>query len=126
MESKKIAIVRIRGIIDINSGVENEFKRLRLFRKNGCVVIDGNRSYKGVLQKIKDYATWGEIDEETFKTLLLQRGRLPGNKPMTENYLKEKIKVDADTFVKEFSVIGLFPGNLPLCNNKVLKVSSSI
>jgi len=102
MESKKIAIVRIRGIIDINSGVENAFKRLRLFRKNGCVVIDGNRSYKGVLQKIKDYATWGEIDEETFKTLLLQRGRLPGNKPMTENYLKEKIKVDADTFVKEF------------------------
>ncbi len=102
MESRKIAIIRIRGIIDINSKVEDAFRRLRLFRKNGCVVIDGNKSYKGVLQKIKDYATWGEIDEETFKTLLLQRGKLPGNKPFTEKYLKEKTKIEVDAFVKEF------------------------
>lgn len=102
METKKIAIIRIRGIIDINGGVENAFKRLKLFRKNGCIVIDCDKTYRGVLQKIKDYATWGEIDEETFKVLLLQRGRLPGNKPLTEDYLKEKTKVDVNTFVKEF------------------------
>lgn len=102
MEKNKIAIVRIRGIIGLNNGVENAFKRLRLFRKNGCVVIDANKSYSGVLKKIKDYATWGEIDEETFKLLLLQRGKLPGNKQITEEYLKEKTKIDVDTFVKEF------------------------
>ena len=102
MESKKIAIIRIRGTLGLDNGIENAFKRLRLFRKNGCVVIDANKSYSGVLQKIKDYATWGEINEETFKELLLHRGKLPGNKQITAEYLKEKSKVDVDTFVKEF------------------------
>lgn len=102
MENRRVAVIRIRGVIDINKKIEETFRKLRLFRKNGCIVIENKKSYNGMLNKIKDYATWGEIDSDTFKILLLKRGKLPGNKPLDEKYLKDKVKIDADTFVKEF------------------------
>ena len=102
MENKKIAEIRVRGLIKIDKNVEDTFRKLKLFRKNCCVIIDNRKSYEGMLRKIKDYSTWGEIDEETFKLLLMKRGKLPGNKPLNEEYLKEKSKLDADNFVKEF------------------------
>ncbi|MAG52940.1 MAG: 50S ribosomal protein L30 [Nanoarchaeota archaeon] len=102
MESKRIAVIRIRGIVHIDKRIEDTFRKLRLFRKNGCVIINNKKDYLGMLNKIKDYSTWGEIDEETFKSLLLKRGRLPGNKALNEEYVKEKIKLGIDEFSKEF------------------------
>lgn len=102
MEKTKIAVIRIRGIIGMDQRIEDTFRKLRLFKKNGCVVIDNRKDYLGALIRIKDYATWGEINEETFKELLLKRGKLPGNKSLNEDYLKEKSKLDIISFVKEF------------------------
>jgi large subunit ribosomal protein L30 len=42
-----------------------------------------------MLQKAKDYITWGEVSEETFKKLVSERARLPGNKRVTDEYVKE-------------------------------------
>ncbi len=102
MENRRIAVIRIRGVIDVNAKVADTFRKFKLFKKNGCIVVDNRGSYMGMLRKIKDYATWGEINEATFKKLLLKRGRLPGNKQLSESYLKEKTKTDIDAFVKEF------------------------
>lgn len=102
MESKKIAIVRIRGMIGVDKRIEDTFRKLRLFKKNSCVVVDNRKDYVGMLNKIKDYSTWGEIDEETFKLLLSKRGKLPGNKQINEKYIKDKAKLDFEGFVKEF------------------------
>ncbi|MBU2639561.1 MAG: 50S ribosomal protein L30 [Nanoarchaeota archaeon] len=102
MERSRVAVIRIRGIIGVDRRVEDAFKRLKLFRKNTCIVIDNKKDYLGTLIKIKDYATWGEINEETFKELLVKRGKLPGNKQFTEEYLKKKNKIDVGSFVKEF------------------------
>jgi large subunit ribosomal protein L30 len=102
MENRKIAVIRIRGTIGVDKRVENTFQKLRLFKKNGCVIIDNRKDYVGMLNKVKDYATWGEINEETFQELLLGRGKLPGNKPVNAEYIKEKSKLDAGSFVKEF------------------------
>jgi large subunit ribosomal protein L30 len=102
MENKKLAVIRIRGSINVDHGVENAFRKLKLFRKNSCVVIDNKKDYIGVLKKIKDYSTWGELDGETFKELLLKRGKLYGNKQLKEGYIKEKAKIDIDNFIKEF------------------------
>ena len=38
---------------------------------------------------VKDYTTWGEISKETLTKLLSTRGRLLGEKPLTEEFLKE-------------------------------------
>src|SRR3989344_5510737 len=40
--------------------------------------------------------------KETFKLLLEKRGKLPGHKPLTSDYLKEKLKSDFDSFAQDF------------------------
>ena len=55
-----------------------------------------------MLRKVKDYVTWGEINEKTFKELLLNRGRIVGKKNVDEEYIKEKARISSDEFVKEF------------------------
>ena len=70
-----IAVIRIRSTIDANREVRDTLKMLNLHKINSCTIIHPNPSYKGMLQKVKDYVTWGEIDDETLK-LLLQRARV--------------------------------------------------
>tara|TARA_Y100000310_G_scaffold275670_1_gene292324 strand:+ start:2768 stop:3238 length:471 start_codon:yes stop_codon:yes gene_type:complete len=92
----KIAIIRIAGQQGLNKKVKNTFKLLNLHKKNSCVIIDLSDSIKGMIKVIKDQATWGEIDDQTLKQLLEKRGRLPGNKQLTEEYLKQNIKKGLD------------------------------
>jgi len=98
----KLAVVQIRGIFGMNIKFKDTLKFLKLTRKNCCIVVDNNPTYLGMLVKLRDYVTWGEIDQETFKLLLKERGRLSGNKALTEDYLKSKIKLDYDSFSKSF------------------------
>lgn len=70
----KIAAIRIRGGVRINSGIKDTFGMLRLYRKNYCVIFPKQPSYLGMLNKVKDYITWGEITEETFNSLVEKRG----------------------------------------------------
>ena len=101
MDKQKIAIIRIRGGIGVNNTIKDTMKMLRLYKKNTCVVIDNRLEFSGMLEKVKDYVTWGEITEETFKELLAKRAKLPGNKPLTEEYLKTK-SLNLASFSKEF------------------------
>ncbi|MEA2038188.1 MAG: 50S ribosomal protein L30 [Nanoarchaeota archaeon] len=71
---KKIAVIRIRGNVNLSKGVKDTFKLLRLYRKNCCVVADDSPSFVGMIKKVKDYVTYGEISEETYNALLGARG----------------------------------------------------
>ena len=73
-QGQNLAAVRIRGIIGLRVRVEDTLKMLRLYRKNYCCVIPNNAINVGMLRQAKDYITWGEIDDETFKELVLKRG----------------------------------------------------
>jgi len=98
----RIAVVRIRGRVHIRKEIEDTLRLMRLYKKNSCVIIKNSEPQIGMLTKVKDYVTWGEIDSETFKMLLDKRGKLAGNVKLTEQYMKEKLKMDYDTFTKEF------------------------
>lgn len=99
---KILTVVRIRGSVGVKKDVKDTLRMLRLYKKNNCVVINNSPNYVGMLMKMKDYVTWGELDDKTFKELLEKRGRLPGKKKLTEKYVKEKLKLDIDGFIKEF------------------------
>jgi len=86
--SKRLSVIRIRGTVDVRKGIKDTLKILRLHKPNHAVVIDDRPSYKRMLQKVKDYVTWGEIDTQTLSKLIKKRGRLTGNKPVTEDYIK--------------------------------------
>jgi len=69
----KIAIIRVRGPVDSSKEIRDTLELLRLYRKNFCVVVEDNPSFKGMINKVKDYVTFGEIDEATYKELLEKR-----------------------------------------------------
>lgn len=98
----KIAVIRLRGITGIKGDIKDTMNMLRLYNKNHCIIINNSQNMIGMLRKIKDYTTWGEVDEKTFKELLLKRGRTIGKKNLTVDYLKEKTKLSVDEFIKEF------------------------
>lgn len=98
----KIAVIRIRGSMGVKKNIKDTMNMLRLYNKNHCVVINNSPVNIGMLRKIKDYVTWGEINDSTFKELFIKRGRVAGNKSLTEIYLKENVKLSFDDFVKEF------------------------
>jgi large subunit ribosomal protein L30 len=53
-----------------------------------------------MIQKVKDYVAWGEIDEDALASMLEMRGRLNGNKRLTDQFIKEKTSYGT---IKEFA-----------------------
>lgn len=72
--SKKIAVIRLRGLPRIRTTVKNTMNMLHLQKRNHCIVIDDEPSRMGMIKKVKDYITWGPIDSETLKMLIEKRG----------------------------------------------------
>ena len=69
---KNLAIIRIRGITGIEKSIKDTLNMLCLYHNNYCVVVSD--SLIGMIKKAKDYVTWGEIDDETYKLLVEKRG----------------------------------------------------
>ena len=86
----KYAVVRVRGRTGIKPDIVRTLDLLSLTRINHCVIIDDSPQMKGMLQKCKDYVTWGEVNVETLAKLFEKRLRLPGNRRVDGNSLKEK------------------------------------
>lgn len=83
------AVVRVRGKVGVKREFEDTLKLLRLRAVNNCVVVPENPSFRGMLEKVKDYVTWGEIDKKTLIELLRRRLRLKGGRRVDEHTLKE-------------------------------------
>lgn len=97
-QKQRIAVIRVRGEVNLGADSKRTFQLLRLYRKNYCIVVPNTPSYSAMIFKIKDLVTFGEISAETFQKLLRVRGRLAGNKPLTDDYVKTKMKADLHTF----------------------------
>jgi len=90
-----LAVVRIRGDVGVRREIRDTLKMLRLHRVHHAVLVPDVPSYRGMLQKAKDYITWGEIDSETLSILLERRGRLEGGKRLTNEFLKENTRFNS-------------------------------
>ncbi|KZX11217.1 50S ribosomal protein L30 [Methanobrevibacter curvatus] len=82
-------VVRVRGTTGVKKNIADTLKMLRLHRLNHGVLVDETPSLNGMLQKAKDYITWGEIDEETLVEIISKRGELVGGSKVTNEYLSE-------------------------------------
>ena len=81
-------VVRARSDVKVERSIRETMGMLNLTRVNHAVIIPENPQYKGMLQKAKDYITWGEVDADTISTLNSERGRLVGDKPVTDASVK--------------------------------------
>ncbi len=71
----KIAVILVRGLVGITQGVKDTLRMLNLHSKNQCVVVDNTSVTMGMIRKVKDYVTWGEISDATFTELVTKRGK---------------------------------------------------
>jgi large subunit ribosomal protein L30 len=82
------AVIRVRGTVNIKPAIKKTLELLNLTKANHCVLVEETPSIQGMLQRVKDYVTWGEITNDVLLKLLQIKGRLSGDKPLTNDYLK--------------------------------------
>lgn len=88
-ENNLLAVIRVRGKVNVRKGIEDTLKHLRLNRVNHCILLEETKENRGMLTKVNDYVTWGPVDKKTLVKLLKKRGMLSGDKPLSEeNNLK--------------------------------------
>jgi large subunit ribosomal protein L30 len=88
-QRKCLVAVRIRGLSDIPQETKDTLMMLRLTRNCHATLVDDRPDYNGMLQKSKNCITWGNATKETVAMLLKKRGRLSGDKKLTDEYAKE-------------------------------------
>lgn len=84
--------VRVRGTAMVRHDIRLTLEQLRLHRPNHAAVLPKTTTSSGMLRKARDYVAYGELDASTLEAVLTARGRLPGNKPLTDAYVQAKTK----------------------------------
>jgi large subunit ribosomal protein L30 len=85
-ERKCIAAVRVRGSISAQREAKDTLDMLHLGRTNHAVLVDNRPAFIGMLHRVQAYVTWGEASKETVALMLQKRGRLAGDKKLTDEY----------------------------------------
>lgn len=85
-----IALIRIRGSIGTRHDIKQTFKMLRLKTCNQLCILPETQTIKGMLKKVENYSTFGAVEEKTLAALLQKRGRIAGNKKISQEFLKER------------------------------------
>ncbi len=68
--TKEIAIVRVRGLTGLRKDIKDTLTMLNLHRKNYCTIVPDTPAYLGMIKKVKDFVTYGVIDEDIKKKLI--------------------------------------------------------
>ena len=83
-------VVRARSDVKVERKIRETMGHMNLTRVNHAVIIPDNAQYRGMLQKAKDYITWGKADLATVESMLSERGRMIGDAPLTDAIVAEE------------------------------------
>lgn len=76
--------MKVRGTIRAKREARETLEMLHLSRTNHAVLVDNRPSFIGMLYRVQNYVTWGEVSKETVALLLKKRGKLAGGKKLTD------------------------------------------
>lgn len=110
------AVIRLRGTVDTDKKTERALQLLRLKAPNNCVIVPDTPSYRGMLQRVKDFIAYGELAQELLVEMLKKRGRLLGNVRLDDNTVKETGYETVESLAKS-----IFEGKLSLKDVPQLK-----
>ncbi len=86
---KCIVAVKVRGEVSAQREARETTELLGLSHTNHAVLLDSRPAYLGMLQRAQSYVTWGEASLETVLAMLKQRGRLLGNKKLSDAFAQQ-------------------------------------
>ena len=96
-------VIRAEVYRGVTKKIRDTMMMLNLTRVNHATLVPENVTYLGMLKKSKDYITWGEVDADTIETLLKERGRMVGDKPVDDAAIKESSKAqDCCCFLQSY------------------------
>ena len=81
-------VIRVRSDRGVRPKIRDTMSMLNLTKVNHAVLVPDTPAYVCMLVKAKAYITWGEIDADSISTLISERGRLVGDKPVTNASVK--------------------------------------
>ena len=81
-------IVRVRSDRGVERSIRDTMAMMNLTRVNHATIVPESSTYAGMLQKSKDFVTWGVVDAGTIENLLKERGRMVGDKPVDDAAIK--------------------------------------
>ena len=64
-----LAVIRLRGSVGLKPDVRKTFELLKLDRKFTLALLPDKPEFRGMLQRVNDYATWGEVSDSILKEL---------------------------------------------------------
>ena len=76
-------VVRMRGTVNVPHWARTTLDLLHLDKKFRATIIPAKDNTKGMLDKIKHYASWQELDISTTKELLEKKARKGGYQKIT-------------------------------------------
>ncbi len=88
-ECKCLVVVKIRGTVSAQREVRETLDLLHLAHTNHAILIDSRPAYKGMLQRINSYIAYGEPNKELVTAMITKRGRIAGDKKITDEYLQK-------------------------------------
>lgn len=85
----RVAVVRIRGSVNVNKGIEDTMKLMNLTKVNHMVFVEEDPTHTGMLRKAHGYITWGAVDADDVVNTLTMRGEVTGGIKLTEDHVKK-------------------------------------
>ena len=93
-------VIRARSDRGVTVKIRDTMGMLNLTKVNHATIVPNAPTYEGMLNKSKDYITWGEIDSDMISNLLKERGRMVGDKPVHDSVINDNSKFSS---IDEFS-----------------------
>jgi large subunit ribosomal protein L30 len=112
-ETKTLLVVKIRGTVRAQRETRETLDLLRLVHTNHAILIDNRPAYKGMLQRVNSYVTYGEPSKELVAAIITKRGRLAGDKKITEEYLRKTGYKNVDELAEAIIALKAEYKNLP-------------
>ncbi|MBW6461574.1 MAG: 50S ribosomal protein L30 [DPANN group archaeon] len=106
--SKLYAVIRVRGTVGINKNIKYTLESLRLTKPNHCVIIPKNEYMDGMLNKAKDYITWGEVSDDMLNNLVSKRGRISSKLFADSKIAASAVKMIKDSKINDSGIRPVF------------------
>jgi large subunit ribosomal protein L30 len=83
-----LCVLRVRGAHGMRRTIQRTLHLMNLYSVNSATILRSTPIIRGMLQKSKDYISFGPISEEYLKKMLKKRARLTGNKMLTDSHIR--------------------------------------
>lgn len=87
--AKAFLVVRISGQVDVPNWARTTLRLFKLDKKYRATIVPAKENTLGMLNKIRHYISWIEVDDSLAKELLEKKGRKSGYQKVSESDLKQ-------------------------------------